>query len=148
MPSSEMYLGGLTIGSTVDEMKRIYGMPTSEESNSCTYGDVLISYDTSGEKIQSIIVKGNNDWTTPSGFNVGGNIRTVLNSYGSSDYSKSNDSKKAYIYFNCDKNKPAFGLAILVDESNGRILELGIYGDNSEKTFAEYYEDLAEKLIE
>ena len=141
-------MGGLTIGSTVDEMKRIYGMPTSEESNSCTYGDVLISYDTSGEKIQSIIVKGNNDWTTPSGFNVGGNIRTVLNSYGSSDYSKSNDSKKAYIYFNCDKNKPAFGLAILVDESNGRILELGIYGDNSEKTFAEYYEDLAEKLIE
>lgn len=147
MPPDEMYLGGLTIGSTVAEMKKIYGVPTSEKSKSCTYGDVVIFYDRSGEKIQSIIVKGSDGWTTPSGFNVGGSIRTVLNAYGSSDYSKSGDSKKVYLYFNCNKNKPEFGLAILVDESNGQILELGIYGDDSEKTFAEYYEDLAKEMV-
>ena len=148
MPREEMYLGNLTVGSSISEMKKIYGTPTSEENGICTYGDdVLINYD-SEEKIQSIIVKGNNDWTTPSGFNVGGNIRTVLNAYGSSDYSKSNDFKKVYFYFHCgDKNKPDFGLAISVDESNGKILELGIYGDTKEKIFADYYEDLAEKML-
>ena len=31
MPYSEMYLGGLTIGSSIDEMRRIYGEPTSHK---------------------------------------------------------------------------------------------------------------------
>ncbi len=153
MPRSEMYLGTLTVGSSINEMKKIYGTPTAdgmgfEENRSCTYGDdVVIYYNTLEEKIQSIVVTGNNGWTTPSGFNVGGNIRTVLNLYGSADYTKSGNSKKAHLYFSCDKHKPEFGLVILVDENNGMILEIGIYGDDTEKTFAEYYEDLAEKLV-
>ncbi|MBQ7628727.1 MAG: hypothetical protein IJS81_00720 [Selenomonadaceae bacterium] len=129
MPRSEMYLGGLTIG----EVKKVYG------------DEILINYD-SYEKIQSIIVKGG-DWTTPSGFNVGGNIRTVLNAYGSADFSKSNDSKKVYFYFHCENKKPAMGLAILIDESNGEILELGIYGDTADKKFSDSYEDIAEKIL-
>ena len=146
MSRDEMYLGNLTVGSLISEMKKIYGTPTLEENLSCKYGDdVLINYNLE-KKIQSIIVTGG-DWTTPSGFNVGGNIRTVLNAYGSADYSKSGDSKKVYMYFNCENKKPKFGLVILVDERNGKILELGIYGDDTEKIFAEYYEDLAEKLI-
>ena len=133
MPRSEMYLGEITCGASIDDVKKIHG------------DEVLINCN-SNKKIQSVIVKGG-DWTTPSGFNVGGNIRTVLNAYGSADFSKSNDSKKVYFYFDCDKKKPTLGLAILVDESNGQILELGIYGDDTEKIFAEYYEDLAEKLL-
>ena len=153
MPRSEMYLGNLTVGSSIAEMKKIYGTPTAdgmgfEENRSCTYGDdVLIYYNTLEEKIQAIVVTGNNGWTTPSGFNVGGNIRTVLNSYGSPDYSTSNNSKKVYMYFHCYKNEPEFGLVILIDENNGRILEIGVYGDNTERTFAEYYEDLAATLV-
>ena len=153
MPRSEMYLGNLTVGSSIAEMKKFYGTPTAdgmgfEENRSCTYGkDVVIYYNTLEEKIQSIVVTGNNGWTTPSGFNVGGNIRTVLNAYGSADYTKSANSKKVYFYFHCDKNKPNLGLAILIDENNGKILEIGIYGDNTEKNFAEYYEDLAGKLV-
>lgn len=150
MPRDEMYLGGLTNGSSIAEMKKIYGTPTNEENSSCSYGDdVLIYYNTQEEKLQSIVVKSNNGWETPSGFCVGGNIRTVLNAYGSPDYSKSGDSKKAYLYFHCGKKKfePDFGLVILVDESNGKILEIGIYGDTTEENFSDYYEKLAKKLV-
>ena len=57
---SEMYLGGLAVGSSFDEMRRIYGEPVydegyAEDNHSCHYGNsVSIGYNSFNKKIQSI----------------------------------------------------------------------------------------------
>ena len=155
MPRDEMYLGGLTNGSSIAEMKKIYGTPTEdgmgfEENRMCRYGGgVLIKYNTLEEKIQSIIVTSNNGWESPSGFRVGGNMRIVQNFYGNPEYSLSGDTKTVYIYFYGGRRKyePEIGFVVLFDNNSGRILELGVHGDTDEK-FYKYYEDMAEKMVE
>ena len=136
MPRDEMYLGGLTNGSSIAEMKKIYGTPTEDG----------MGFE---EKIQSIIVTSNSGWESPSGFRVGGNMRIVQNFYGSPEYSLSGDTKTVYIYFYGGRRKyePEIGFVVLFDNNSGRILELGVHGDTDEK-FYKYYEDMAKKMVE
>ena len=101
MAYSEMYLGSLTIGSTVDEMKRIYGEPSSnkweiENLHSCTYGNsVNIGYNSTSKKLHDINVRANNGWKTPSGLAVGDNISKALDLCGNPDYVQSGNFKTA-----------------------------------------------------
>ena len=155
MSRNEMYLGGLTNGSSVAEMKKIYGTPTEdgmgfEENRMCRYGDsVFIKYNTLEEKIQSILVRNNNGWHSPSGFRVGGNIRIVQNFCGSPEYSISNENKTVYIYFYGGRKKyePELGFSVLFDNTNGQILQLGVHGDTTEEKFYKYYEEMAEQMV-
>ena len=55
MPYSEMYLGGLTVGSTVDEMKRIYGEPSSGKTS---FLEIMMTIRTTGT-----ILTSRNKWT-------------------------------------------------------------------------------------
>ena len=161
MPYSEMYLGGLTVGSTVDEMKRIYGEPTShkvgiEHLGSYAYGNnVGIGYfDYQKARITDITVSANNGWKTPSGLAVGDNISKALDLYDKPDDTKSNDFKTAYCYFhhNYDDSQKKevidSGFLIIFDKDSEEILEMKICGDTPLGKFAEFYKDMMIQMIE
>ena len=137
IPRSQMFLGSLTVGSTVDEMKKIYGEPTEnrhviEGNNIAIYGKgVKIDYFSFGKgNILGIDITANNGWKTPAGIGVGDNISKVLEVYGQPDYSKSNSIKTAYAYYpdGYRENQSSPGLFIVFNKSNNKILEM--YLDN------------------
>ena len=160
MPYSEMYLGGLTVGSTVDEMKRIYGEPTShkvgiEHLGSYAYGNnVGIGYFYFQKaRITDITVSANNGWKTPSGLAVGDNISKALDLYGNPDYTQSGNFKTAYCYFHKSYNQQMeskdFGFIILFNKDSGKILELGLWGDGDRSSdFEKEYQYILKRLIE
>ena len=160
MPYSEMYLGGLTVGSTVDEMKRIYGEPTShkvgiEHLGSYAYGNnVGIGYfDYQKARITDITVSANNGWKTPSGLAVGDNISKALDLYGNPDYTRSGSFKTAYCYFHKtyyqQKESKDFGFIILFNKDSGKILELALLGDAGRSaSFDEIYQSNLKRLVE
>ena len=161
MPYSEMYLGGLTIGSSIDEMRRIYGEPTShkwviEVHNSYQYGNtVTIDYNGSNKKIGFITISADNGWKTPRGLAVGDNISKALDMYGNPDYTQSGNFKTAYCYFHesyntySKMNVKDFGFVILFNKESGKILQLALWGDPSRMAgFDEYYQDSMKRLVE
>ena len=160
MPYSEMYLGGLTVGSTVDEMKRIYGEPSStkweiENLSSCEYGNnVRIGYVSHKKvRITNITVSANNGWKTPSGLAVGDNISKALDLCGNPDYTQSGNFKTAYCYFHKSYNQQMeskdFGFIILFNKDSGKILELALLGDAGRSaSFDEIYQSNLKRLVE
>ena len=161
MPYSEMYLGGLTVGSTVDEMKKIYGLPNSTQETVKNievgyYGkDVRIAYSNRyTNRIYSVTVSANNGWKTPSGLAVSDNISKALNLYDKPDDTKSNDFKTAYCYFhhNYDDSQKKevidSGFLIIFDKDSEEILEMKICGDTPLGKFAEFYKDMMIQMIE
>lgn len=143
MPVSEMYLSGLTFGTSYNEIVRIYGKPTTSEYHGETgptnnpnanyavykYGySVIINCSNHGKKTYRIAVTENNGWKTPSGIAVGSNISDVLDLYGNPDYIQTGSFKTAYCYFGdmYSTNKPEFGFIILFNKNSGKILQMEI----------------------
>ncbi len=147
MPRNEMYLGGLTVGSTLDEMTGIYGNydsynPGVEGLALYEYGDsVAIGYNSFSKKIISILVNANNGWTTPAGLAVGMNISDSVDLYGAPDYSETGDYKAAHCYFFYDDSGNVRKLAfiILFDKNSGEILEMRCFGNNPMQSVDEYF---------
>ena len=160
MSYGEMFLGSLTIGSSIDEMKRIYGEPTSKEGGienlaSCSYGNhVGIAYNNFTKKIYSVTISANNGWKTPSGLAVGDNISKALDLCGNPDYTKVGNFKTAYCYFHesyntyTNKNVKDFGFIILFNKESGKILELSLLGGNSMASFEEIYQSMMKRMVE
>lgn len=157
MSYGEMYLGGLTIGSTDDEMKRMYGEPVSAERNvqrgiDYTYKGVYIHW--TGLGIQEITVRENNGWKTPSGLAVGDNISKALDLCGNPDYVQSGNFKTAYCYFHksysqySKKEEIDFGFIILFNKDSGKILQLGLWSGSKMAGFEKSYQDNMERLVE
>ena len=143
MPRSEMYLGGLTTkNSTYDETVRIYGEPTSVDSNrqydySCNYGNSIklvfqgYSYGQNGGRLISMRINENNGWKTPSGIGVGSNVAKLLDLYGEPDYKESSAIKSVYSY--CadmtyikvkNATEPGVEMVFICNKESGKILEI------------------------
>lgn len=160
MSYGEMYLGGLTVGSTVSEMKRMYGEPSSdkweiENIQSCYYGNsVEIGYNNYNKKLQSIDISANNGWKTPSGLAVGDNISKALDICGNPDDTKSGNFKTAYCYFHksysqsSNKEQIDFGFIILFNKDSGKILQLGLWGGSPMAGFEDIYQGNMQRLVE
>lgn len=160
MSYSEMYLGGFTVGSSFDEMKRIYGEPIydegyAENNHGCHYGNsVDIGYNNYSKKIQRIEINSNNGWKTPSGLKVGDNISKALDLCGNPDYTKSGNFKTAYCYFHKSYSQSLkkeiidFGFVILFNKDSGKILELALWGGNTMASFEDYYQNNIKRLVE
>lgn len=146
MPQNEMYLGGLTFGSSTAKFLRMYGNPTKTEGGvehlfSCYYGDtVQINYAADINKIFSITITDNNGWHTPRGLAVGMTIDKAVEFYGNADFEKYGAEKAAYVYFHSRGNRHDFGFVIIFDNATEKILKLEITGDNSMATFDDFLE--------
>ena len=146
MSRNEMFLGGLTFGSSSDEMLEIYGLPDTNERgveflSTCTYGSgVNIGYRADVKKIFKIVVKENNGWKTPAGLAVGMKIDKAFKMYGRPDFEKFGENKIACAYFHYNENLRDFGFIIFADRSTGKILEMRLEGDNSMALFDDFFE--------
>ena len=169
MPISEMYLGGITLGTSYNEIVRIYGKPTTAEysteaaptddSNApfahykyCSSVDIYVI----GKKIRGITVTENNGWKTPSGIAVDSNISDVLDLYGNPDYTESGNFKTAYCYFgemyydkDTKSNSPEFGFIILFNKNSGKILQMEINKGDWGIGFgeSEHYKDIMQGMV-
>lgn len=146
MSRNEMYIGGLTFGSSTVQFLKMYGNPTVTEGGvehlfSCKYGDsVEISYNAEINKIFKITVTDNNGWKTPKGLAVGMTIDKALELYGDADFIKNGDEKTVYAYFHLRGNEKDFGFIIVVDNATEKILKLEISGNNSMALFEDFFE--------
>ena len=155
MPASEMFLGGLTVNSSYQEMVRIYGEPTSQKIGIeymffYGYGDsVGIDYYSHTNEIQAITVTANNGWKTPSGLAVGDNISKALDICGEPDYKEIGKYKTAYCYFHrSNKGYLDSGFIILFNNSSGKILMLELLGSVSRMAnFEEIYQYNMENMV-
>ena len=147
MPRNEMYLGGLTFGSSTAQMLRMYGAPNKTEGGveymyDGYYGDgVRISYDAYINKIFQITVTENNGWKTPKGLAVGMTVSQAIELYGNADFEKYGAEKAAYAYFHSNGKSHDFGLIILADIQTDKILSLEITGNNSMVNFDDFFEN-------
>ena len=93
LPDSEFAIGGLTLGSTEEQVQSVYGEPNSRRVSEVgipgsgqydvryTYGDSVTIIFHEGH-LTSLIVTRANGWTTPSGIGIGTSLSALLNTYG------------------------------------------------------------------
>lgn len=106
VPRSELSLGGISIFSTVDYMKSIYGQPDSVRDNGSTkmpvytyaYGKSVTITSCGGRYTHVISVSANNGWATPAGVTVGMDISVLNRVYGNADRVWTKGSYKFYEY--------------------------------------------------
>lgn len=153
MPRSEMYLGGLTFGSSTPRMLKMYGSPDKTEGGieylyDCTYGkSVEISYNSYTNKIFKIVVSENNGWKTPAGLAVGMTIDKAVELYGNADFEKYGNEKIVYAYFHKAGKENDFGFIIFVDNETDKILAMEITGNNTMATFDDFFESHVDRLL-
>lgn len=151
MSQSQMFLGGITVGTSYSEMIKIYGAPIQvadhiEDNYACRYGNsVAVGYNKFANKIQSVVVSANNGWKNPDGLAVGMKISAAQDLYGTPDYTKSGAKKTAHCYFGDNRR---LGFVIVFDNESEKILELGLYGGNTMVTFEESYQSIMERMTE
>lgn len=91
IPLTEIALGGITPGATLEAMESIYGTPTSSKSAGAHftkfyYGDsVIASVEMTQGRIRNLTVTKNNGFQTPAGIHVGMNLRQMKAAYGTPD---------------------------------------------------------------
>lgn len=153
MPRKEMYLGGLTFGSSTVQMLRMYGNPSKTEGGiehlyTCHYGDtVTIGYNSYANKLFEIVVTENNGWHTPKGLSVGMTLDKMLELYGESDFVQSGADKSVYAYFHSNGKENDYGLIILVDDATSKILRMELFGGNTMAMFEDIFPNRVERLL-
>ena len=106
LPNSEVALGGITLGSTMDYVKSIYGEPDETGWTTDTFGNrtlyhrygngfyLLEGTYGGGSSINELTSKANNGLATPSGITVGTTLDTVKSIYGENQLIKWKALKK------------------------------------------------------
>ena len=124
IPTSELAIGGIITSNNQSYVRSVYGAPTKMEylttPNSQTNNDVTYTYGNSfiirfyNDYAMSIITKGNNGISTPSGIHVGSTFNEVKKFYGNPDPSPDTN------YFGRN------GMICYTDKAYTRVLELKI----------------------
>lgn len=156
----EIYLGGLTYGSKIDEMKNIHGEPDAiffgtEGYEVCEYADgARITYDKRSGQIKSIIVTGDTlNWRGDKRIGVGMNIEEWLEWHATPELVKAGDTKTAYLYFHYQSDPVQHvtlrnaGLFIVFNNASGIITEMRIYGDTDFVTFEESFDSVMSEMV-
>ena len=154
MPRKEMYLGGLTFGTSTAQMLKMYSAPNKTEGGiehlyTCYYGNgVKLSYNAYANKIFEIVVSENNGWNTPRGLAVGMTFDKAVELYGDADFAKFGDEKIVYAYFPTSGDKHDFAFLVVVDSATEKILQMEITGNNTMALFDDFFESHVDKLLE
>ncbi len=92
IPDSEFSLGGITVGSSADYVKSLYGEPDKDSGvrpgtdgnyYEYTYGSSLrIEFDANSNTVTGIFVMANNGFSTPAGITVGMDADVITQLYG------------------------------------------------------------------
>ena len=157
----QMYLGGLTYGSKIDEMKQLHGEPDAiyngdEGYATCTYGDlVLIHYNKfSGQIYGMDVTEDSLNWRADKRIGVGMSIDEWLEWHAEPEKIKVGDVQTVYLYFHYRADPVVhetfrdYGLFIAFNNESGVITEMKIYGDNDIATFEETFDGvMADMLI-
>ena len=154
----QMTLGGLTYGTKIDEMKKIYGEPDAiykgiENYSSCTYGDgVIVHYNENSGQIIGIDVT-EKGWAADDGICVGMYFDEWLKNHASPDLVKVGDVQTVYLYFHYKSDSIVhetfrdYGLFIAFNKDSGKITEMKIYGDTDFATFDESFESIMSDML-
>lgn len=158
----QMYLGGITYGSKIDELKKNHGEPDAiyngiEEYGyaTCSYGDgVLIHYKKVSGQIHGITVTENNsNWRGDKNIGVGMYFDEWLKDHAEPELVKEGDEQTVYLYFHYKSNpvlKETFrdyGLFIAFNNKSGVITEMRIEGDTDVAPFEEIYEGIMSDML-
>ena len=156
----QMYLGGITFGSKIDEMKRLHGEPDAiyngdEGYATCTYGDlVLVHYNRFSGQIYGINVTDKSlDWHGDQNIGVGMYFDEWLKVHAEPDVVKIGDEQTVYLYFHYRSDPVVhetfrdYGLFIAFNNKSGEITEMQIYGDNDIATFEETFEGIMSDML-
>lgn len=155
----QMYLGGLTYGSKIDEMKNLHGEPDTifdgvDGYTSCTYGNkITVQYKKVSGQIYSIDVTDENGWKADGGIGVGMYFDEWLKIHAEPEVVKVGDVQTVYLYFHYKSNpvlKETFrdyGLFIVFNNKSGKITRINIFGDNDFAPFEESYENIMEEML-
>lgn len=92
---AQFYLGGITVGSTADYVRSIYGQPTVSNPvkqgpdgyfYSYQYGSsVQIAFDANSNRVTAVYSTANNGFATPAGLTVGMDAAAISRLYGTPD---------------------------------------------------------------
>ena len=156
----QMYLGGLTFGSKIDEMKQLHGEPDAiyngdEGYTTCTYGDlVLIHYNKfSGQIYEMDVAEDSLNWRADKRIGVGMSIDEWLEWHAEPEKFKVGDVQTVYLYFHYRSDPVVletfrdYGLFIAFNNESGVITELKIYGDNDIATFEETFDGVMADML-
>lgn len=157
---NQIYLGGLTYGSKIDEMKKLHGEPDAiffgvEGYETCEYANgAKITYDKISGQIKSIVAtEKNSDWAGHDGLSVGMNIDEWLANNPAPELIKVGENKTVYLYFHY-KADPVihetfrdYGLFIAFNNQSGKITQLRIYGDTDFASFEESFDSVMTEMI-
>lgn len=140
---SEFAIGGISIGTSMDEIKQIYGEPDKielqpnnpafEDVEIWTYGKSFIinlNRATDGGKTPYLIrTNANNGLKTPSGFTVGQNIGVVTSHFQKQGVRMQYRQWKGVGYYSVSLRGAIYiGMTFTVDK-NGKITEISIHED-------------------
>ena len=151
----KIYLGGLTYGSKIDEMKNLHGEPDVifdgvEGYETCEYADgAKITYYKISGQIKSIVVTGDTlNWRADKRIGVGMSIDEWREWHAMPDKMKVGDTQTVYLYFHY-KADPVihetfrdYGLFIAFNNDSKKITQLRIYGDTDFASFEEIWEGI------
>ena len=130
---SQIALGGITIKSTKDYVRSIYGTPTKIENNGLLYkyGDSFSIKFIRGTEFgmmepaaYDIVSSAPNGISTPAGISVGMRVENVFNAYGEPDnIEEYKNGKILYEYWDAQYYKISLGFLV----SNGKIIQIECY---------------------
>lgn len=134
LPDSEMSLGGLTLGMSLEAVQDHYGAPDKiiSKNNSLTYnygGTVEIFFkknpynNNPNVELESIKATANNGFSTPSGLRVGMTYTEVVNIYGKHPAlaGPPTGNNSSYYYYGSN------GRRILISTVNKKVTEIMVY---------------------
>jgi uncharacterized protein YbbC (DUF1343 family) len=118
VPANDMAIGGITVGSNDNYVRKIYGAPTHIKTTrvGCEYyynSSLSIQFIKSDEyKVTSVISKDSNGLKTPQGITVGSSFDDLLNSYGTPDNSYRLSGNDYYSYYASDNGHLAYTFGV------------------------------------
>ena len=137
IPDSELYIGGIGIGTTNQEVQTIYGDPwalTSQGKNHKLWKGEVKTYEYGKEKTYKIIFndnkviqvysKANNGLETPAGLHVGLTKEDVLDFYGEPDIINEYNGKDKWFY--ASETNEHKGMAIVIDNKTEKVKEITV----------------------
>ena len=125
LPSNEITIGGIQIGSPITKVFATYGQPTRTEDQGYKYYyyGKTISLRTNGKSnalVDYLSSTGNNGWNTPAGIHVGSTRKDVVNAYGTPDNAYQNKGVMFFSYQNKDNQLQSLNFKI----KNDKVIEM------------------------
>ena len=125
LPSNDIAIGGIQIGSPIAKVFATYGQPTRTENQGYKYYyyGKTISVRSNGktnELVDFIKSTGNNGWNTPAGIHVGSTRKEVVNAYGTPDSAREFKGVMFFTYQNRDNALQSLNFKI----NNDKVIEM------------------------